>query len=92
MVANAAVGVYVDLEQMSEDDLDRVIDVDLKGALVCAQLAIPALRVHGGSSIDASRPSRPSRRFAAASPMARRRPGWSPRPALAVEVGDMGSR
>ena len=51
MVANAAVGVYVDLEQMSEDDLDRVIDVDLKGALVCAQLAIPALRVRGGGSI-----------------------------------------
>jgi NAD(P)-dependent dehydrogenase (short-subunit alcohol dehydrogenase family) len=51
MVANAAVGIYVDLEDMSEEDLDRVIDVDLKGALVCAQLAIPALRARGGGSI-----------------------------------------
>ena len=51
MVANAAVGIYVDLEQMTADDLDRVIDVDLKGALTCAQLAIPALRARGGGSI-----------------------------------------
>jgi len=51
MVANAAVGVYVDLEEMSEDELDRVLDVDLKGALVSAQLAIPALRARGGGSI-----------------------------------------
>ncbi len=51
MVANAAVGAYVDLEEMSEDELDRVLDVDLKGALVSAQLAIPALRARGGGSI-----------------------------------------
>ena len=51
MVANAAVGVYVDLEEMSEAELDRVLDVDLKGALVSAQLAIPALRARGGGSI-----------------------------------------
>jgi NAD(P)-dependent dehydrogenase (short-subunit alcohol dehydrogenase family) len=51
MVANAAVGIYVDLEQMTPEDLDRVIDVDLKGALTSAQLAIPALRARGGGSI-----------------------------------------
>ena len=51
MVANAAVGAYVDLEEMSEDELDRVLDIDLKGALVSAQLAIPALRARGGGSI-----------------------------------------
>jgi NAD(P)-dependent dehydrogenase (short-subunit alcohol dehydrogenase family) len=51
MVANAAVGSYADLEEMAEDDLHRVIDVDLKGALLCAQAAIPALRVRGGGSI-----------------------------------------
>jgi NAD(P)-dependent dehydrogenase (short-subunit alcohol dehydrogenase family) len=51
MVANAAVGLYADLEEMTEDDLDRIIDVDLKGALTCAQLAIPALRDRGGGSI-----------------------------------------
>jgi NAD(P)-dependent dehydrogenase (short-subunit alcohol dehydrogenase family) len=51
MVANAAVGIYVDLEEMTEDELDRVLDIDLKGALVSAQLAIPALRARGGGSI-----------------------------------------
>ncbi len=51
MVANAAVGIYVDLEQMTPEDLDRVLDVDLKGALTSAQLAIPALRARGGGSI-----------------------------------------
>lgn len=51
MVANAAVGLYADLEDMTEDDIDRVLDVDLKGALTCAQLSIPALRARGGGSI-----------------------------------------
>jgi NAD(P)-dependent dehydrogenase (short-subunit alcohol dehydrogenase family) len=51
MVANAAVGIYADLEKMSEEDLDRVLDVNLKGALLSAQLAIPALRERGGGSI-----------------------------------------
>ena len=36
---------------MSEEDIDLVLDVDLKGALTCAQLAIPALRARGGGSI-----------------------------------------
>ncbi len=51
MVANAAVGIYADLADMSEEDLDRVLDVNLKGALLSAQLAIPALRERGGGSI-----------------------------------------
>ena len=51
MVANAAVGVYVDLEAQRRWGFDQVIDVDLKGALVSAQLAIPALRARGGGSI-----------------------------------------
>jgi NAD(P)-dependent dehydrogenase (short-subunit alcohol dehydrogenase family) len=51
MVANAAVGLYVDLDEMREEDLDRVLDVNLKGALLSAQLAIPALRERGGGSI-----------------------------------------
>ena len=51
MVANAAIGIYVDLEEMAPDDLDRVLDVNLKGALTSAQLAIPALRERGGGSI-----------------------------------------
>ena len=51
MVANAAVGLYADLEEMAEEEIDRVLDVNLKGALTCAQLAIPALRARGGGSI-----------------------------------------
>jgi NAD(P)-dependent dehydrogenase (short-subunit alcohol dehydrogenase family) len=51
MVANAAVGVYADLADMTEEDLDRVLDVNLKGALTSAQLAIPALKERGGGSI-----------------------------------------
>ena len=51
MVANAAVGIYADLADMSDEDLDRVLDVNLKGALTSAQLAIPALRARGGGRI-----------------------------------------
>ncbi|RDI73760.1 short-chain alcohol-related dehydrogenase [Gaiella occulta] len=51
MFANAAVGRYVEFESMSEDDIDWILDIDLKGALLCAQLALPALRARGGGSI-----------------------------------------
>jgi len=51
MVANAAVSVYADLEETSEETLDLVFDTNLKGALLCAQAAIPALRERGGGSI-----------------------------------------
>lgn len=51
MVANAAVGLYADLEHMTEDDLDRILAIDLKGALLCAKVAIPALRARGGGNI-----------------------------------------
>ncbi len=51
MVANAAIGLYADLEEMAEEEIDQVLDVNLKGALTCAQLAIPALRARGGGNI-----------------------------------------
>lgn len=51
MHANAGVERYESLEAMAEPDLDRLLDVDLKGALLCAQAAIPALRRAGGGSI-----------------------------------------
>ena len=51
MVANAAVSMYVALEQVSDDDLDAVLDTNLRGALLCARAAIPALRARGGGSI-----------------------------------------
>ena len=51
MVANAAVSMYVALEEMSDDELDAVLDTNLRGTLLCARAAIPALRARGGGSI-----------------------------------------
>ena len=51
MVANAAVSVYTNLEEQDEETIDVVLDTDLKGALLCAQASIPAIRGRGGGSI-----------------------------------------
>ena len=51
MHANAGVERYESLETMKEPDLDLLLDVDLKGSLLCAQAAIPALRRAGGGSV-----------------------------------------
>jgi NAD(P)-dependent dehydrogenase (short-subunit alcohol dehydrogenase family) len=51
MHANAAISIYHELETMAEADLDRIVAVNLKGPLLCAQAAIPALRERGGGSI-----------------------------------------
>jgi NAD(P)-dependent dehydrogenase (short-subunit alcohol dehydrogenase family) len=51
MIANAGVSSYVPFEQATEDDLDVLLDTNLRGALLCAQAAIPALRARGGGSI-----------------------------------------
>jgi NAD(P)-dependent dehydrogenase (short-subunit alcohol dehydrogenase family) len=51
VLANAAVSVYEAFEEQSEDTIDLVLDTDLKGALLTAQLAIPELKRRGGGSI-----------------------------------------
>jgi len=51
VVANAAVSLYEEFERQSEETIDLVLDTNLKGALLCAQLAIPELRRRGGGSI-----------------------------------------
>jgi NAD(P)-dependent dehydrogenase (short-subunit alcohol dehydrogenase family) len=51
MIANAGVSKYVPFEEATEDDLDVVLDTNLRGALLCAQAAIPALRARQGGSI-----------------------------------------
>jgi len=51
VVANAAVSIYEELETLDEETIDLILDTNLKGALLCAQLAIPALRARGGGSI-----------------------------------------
>ncbi|MCY3561927.1 MAG: SDR family oxidoreductase [bacterium] len=49
--ANAGVERYVDLEAMSEQDMDLLLDVDLKGVLLCAQYSIAPMRARGGGSM-----------------------------------------
>lgn len=51
MHANAAVGVYSELETMAAADLERILAVNLRGPLLCAQAAIPPMRERGGGSI-----------------------------------------
>jgi NAD(P)-dependent dehydrogenase (short-subunit alcohol dehydrogenase family) len=51
MVANAAVSMYVALEEMSDDEIGTVLDTNMRGTLLCARAAIPALRARGGGSI-----------------------------------------
>jgi NAD(P)-dependent dehydrogenase (short-subunit alcohol dehydrogenase family) len=51
MHANAGVEGYEALEDQTEDEIDFLIDVDLKGVLLCCKHAIPAMRRRGGGSI-----------------------------------------
>jgi NAD(P)-dependent dehydrogenase (short-subunit alcohol dehydrogenase family) len=51
VVANAAVSIYEELETQDEETIDLILDTNLKGALFCAQLAIPELKRRGGGSI-----------------------------------------
>ena len=64
LVNNAGIFPFQPVQQMSEADWDRVIDVNLKGAFLCAQAAARQMRAqgHGGvilnvASIDALHPS-----------------------------------
>jgi NAD(P)-dependent dehydrogenase (short-subunit alcohol dehydrogenase family) len=51
VVANAAVSTYVPFERMREDEIDEVLDVDLRAALLCARAAIAPMRERGAGSI-----------------------------------------
>jgi NAD(P)-dependent dehydrogenase (short-subunit alcohol dehydrogenase family) len=51
MHANAAISIYESLETVDTPTLERILDVNLKGPLLCARAAIPALRERGGGSI-----------------------------------------
>jgi NAD(P)-dependent dehydrogenase (short-subunit alcohol dehydrogenase family) len=51
MFANAGITHYIDLEEMDESQMDRVLDINLKGALLCAKYSIPAMKKRGGGSI-----------------------------------------
>ncbi len=53
VVLSAAVEVRAPLEDTSDDDWRRVIDVNLKGPFLCLQAAVPHLRAAGGGSVVA---------------------------------------
>jgi NAD(P)-dependent dehydrogenase (short-subunit alcohol dehydrogenase family) len=51
LVNNAGRNSYGDAKTMSEDDWDRLFDVDLKASWLCAKHALPALELSGRGSI-----------------------------------------
>ena len=64
LVNNAGIYPFRPVQQMSEAEWDRVLDVNLKGAFLCAQAAAGQMRAHGRggvilniASIDALHPS-----------------------------------
>lgn len=51
LVCNAGVSSPKRLEETSRADYDRVMDVSLRGAYLCAQAALPQMRRRGGGSM-----------------------------------------
>lgn len=51
LVNNAGVESTRTIEAMPEEDWDRVLEVNLKGAMLCTQAAVPAMRARGGGAI-----------------------------------------
>jgi 3-oxoacyl-[acyl-carrier protein] reductase len=51
LVNNAGVNRPTDFDQISEEDWDYILAVNLKGPFLCAQEALPAMRKRGGGSI-----------------------------------------
>jgi NAD(P)-dependent dehydrogenase (short-subunit alcohol dehydrogenase family) len=51
MVVNAAISTYVRFDEMTDEQIDDILDIDLRGALLCAQASIHPMRERGGGSI-----------------------------------------
>ncbi len=51
MVANAGIGMYGGIEDASDEDLARMIDVNLAGTVWAVRAAVPQLRDQGGGDI-----------------------------------------
>ena len=51
LVNNAGIESGWTIENMPEEDWDRVLAVNLKGAMLCTQAVIPAMRAKGGGAI-----------------------------------------
>jgi len=51
LVNNAGVNRPADFDQVTDDDWDEIMAVNLRGPFICIQTALPALRRRGGGSI-----------------------------------------
>jgi NAD(P)-dependent dehydrogenase (short-subunit alcohol dehydrogenase family) len=51
LVNSAAIQPYGTVESLSEDDWDRTLDINLKGAFLTGHFAVPELRKRGGGAI-----------------------------------------
>jgi len=51
LVNNAGINNPTDFDQISDEDWDDILGVNLKGPFICAQEALPFLRKRGGGSI-----------------------------------------
>lgn len=51
LVNNAGLGITKPLEEFSEEEWDKVIDINLKGHFLCSKYAIPHLKARGGGVI-----------------------------------------
>ena len=51
LVNNAGINKPTDFDQVTDEDWDQILAVNLKGPFICAQVAIPHLRNAGGGSI-----------------------------------------
>ncbi len=49
--AGGSLGTPRDMDEISDDDLDLVIDVNVKGTYYCARAVIPYMKKNGGGSI-----------------------------------------
>lgn len=51
LVNNAAIFFSADFESITEEQWDRILDINLKGTFLCSQAAVPLLRKGGGGNI-----------------------------------------
>jgi len=51
LVNNAGINKPTDFDQVSDEDWDSILDTNLKGPFICAQVFLPLLKGSGGGSI-----------------------------------------
>jgi len=51
LVNNAGINKPTDFDQITDEDWDQILGVNLKGPFICSQVALPYLRRAGGGSI-----------------------------------------